>query len=200
MWIIKYNGKEASLTFSSPFTRTTHTIGWNQSLISYNNLADRPTLYTQSQTDTLLNAKQNTLTAATKLLGIGSSITSINYKNITTNKLTFATPLSSNISTNVISIDLSSKENVLTFTSPLVRTTNNITFNETSITTLTNFYNKTGTNNLLNAKQNTLTCTTVLSGIGSNLTLINYATLSNIPPTFPLIWLIFILKLKPIIY
>ncbi len=80
MWIIKYNGKEAILKFSSPFTRTTNTIGWNQSLISYNNLADRPTIYTQFQTDTLLNAKQNTLTAATKLLGIGSSITSVNFK------------------------------------------------------------------------------------------------------------------------
>jgi hypothetical protein len=38
---------------------------------------------------------------------------------------------------------LNAKDSILTFTSPLVRTTNNITFNETSITTLTIFYNKT---------------------------------------------------------
>jgi hypothetical protein len=38
---------------------------------------------------------------------------------------------------------LNAKDSILTFTSPLVRTTNNITFNEASITTLTNFYNKT---------------------------------------------------------
>jgi hypothetical protein len=38
------NAKEAILTFSSPLTRTTNTIGLNQSLISYNNLADRPDL------------------------------------------------------------------------------------------------------------------------------------------------------------
>jgi len=38
---------------------------------------------------------------------------------------------------------LNVKDSILTFASPLVRTTNNITFNEASITTLTNFYNKT---------------------------------------------------------
>jgi len=38
---------------------------------------------------------------------------------------------------------LSSKEATLTFTSPLIRTTNTISFSESAITTLTNFYNKT---------------------------------------------------------
>ncbi len=50
---------------------------------------------------------------------------------------------------------------------------------------MTNIYNKTETNNLLNTKQNTLTAATILSGIGRNLTLINHATLSNVPNTFP---------------
>ena len=38
---------------------------------------------------------------------------------------------------------LSAKEATLTFTSPLTRTTNTISFSESAITTLTNFYNKT---------------------------------------------------------
>jgi hypothetical protein len=36
-------------------------------------------IYNKTETDTSLNAKQNTLTAATNLVGIGSSITNINY-------------------------------------------------------------------------------------------------------------------------
>ena len=46
-------------------------------------------------------------------------------------------------------------------------------------------YTKGETDTLLNTKQATLTASTILSGIGSNITLINYATLSNIPSTFP---------------
>ncbi len=69
---------------------------------------------------------------------------------------------------------------------------------------MTNIYNKAETNNLLKTKQNTFTAATILSGIGSNLILINYATLSNVPNTFPAdmtaIYSNFILKLKLIIY
>lgn len=42
---------------------------------------------------------------------------------------------------------LSAKDAILSFTSPLVRTTNTITFNESAITTLTNFYNKNDADN-----------------------------------------------------
>jgi hypothetical protein len=70
----------------------------------------------------------------------------------------------------------------------LVRTTNTVTFNESSIATLTNFYNKTDANNLLNAKQNTLTFKAVLSGIGSNLTLVNYADIIGLPNNFQSDW------------
>jgi len=41
--------------------------------------------------------------------------------------------------------------------------------------------NGTSLNSLLGSKQNTLTPSTTLNGIGSNLSLINYATLSNLP-------------------
>ena len=159
---------------------------WNSTIIN------KPTIYTQSQIDTFLNAKQNNLTAATTLLGTGGSITGINY-NTVINKPSYSTPLSSNIATNTISIDLSNyynqtqvnglitntsnyasnisnvlkanidtKDAILSFTSPLIRTVNTITFSESAITTLTNFYNKTEANNLLNAKQATLSFTSPL--------------------------------------
>jgi hypothetical protein len=41
---------------------------------------------------------------------------------------------------------LNAKDAILSFTSPLIRTTNTITFSESAITTLTNFYNKTEAN------------------------------------------------------
>ncbi len=44
------------------------------------------TIYSKSDTDTLLNAKQATLTAATNLLGIGSSISALDYAKITIGK------------------------------------------------------------------------------------------------------------------
>ena len=153
---------------------------------------NKPTIYTQSQIDTFLNAKQNTLTAGTTLLGTGGSITGINYNTII-NKPTYSLPLNSNATTNTISISLSdyynqtqvnglitntsnyasnisnvlkanidTKDNILSFTSPLIRTVNTITFSESAITTLTNFYNKTEANNLLNAKQATLSFTSPL--------------------------------------
>jgi hypothetical protein len=42
------------------------------------------------------------------------------------------------------------------------------------ISSLNNFYNKSSTDTLLNTKQNTLTASTTILGIGSNLTLVNY--------------------------
>jgi hypothetical protein len=49
--------------------------------------ADMTTIYTKTETDTLLNAKQPTLPAATNLLGVGSSLVSaLDYTKITLNK------------------------------------------------------------------------------------------------------------------
>jgi hypothetical protein len=45
-------------------------------------------LISQTDLNTALATKQNTLTAATNLLGIGSSITAINWNNITLNRPT----------------------------------------------------------------------------------------------------------------
>ncbi len=56
--------KVAKSTFTSPLTSIN--TGFNQS--------DRTAIYTQSQTDTLLITKQNTLAAATVLVGIGATL------------------------------------------------------------------------------------------------------------------------------
>jgi hypothetical protein len=58
---------------------------------------------------------------ATSFSGVGSNLTNINYNNITTNKLSFQSPLSSNASTNVISIDLTSTSNYTRNVSNILR-------------------------------------------------------------------------------
>jgi hypothetical protein len=63
--------------------------------------------YNKTDTDTLLATKQPNLTTGTTLLGTGGSITGINY-NTLINKPTYTSPLSSNLATNIISINLSS--------------------------------------------------------------------------------------------
>ena len=74
----------------------------------------------------------------------------------------------SNVS-NILNTKIDTKDNILSFTSPLTRTTNTISFTESAITTLTNFYNKTQidtniytktqTDNLLATKDAILTFT-----------------------------------------
>jgi len=105
-----------------------------------------------------INTKQATLTSATNLLGVGSAITDIDYNKITINKPT----------------NFQSDWNSTVVNKP-----------PTFPADMTNIYNKGETNTLLNAKQNTLTAATNLLGIGSSITNINYATLSNVPLTFP---------------
>ena len=97
----------------------------------------------------LINTKQDTLTAETNILGIGSSISALDYAKITLNKPT----------------NFQADWNTTISNKPII-------------------YTQTETNTLLNAKQNTLTASTILSGIGSNLTLINYSNLFNLPSTF----------------
>ena len=160
------NAKQPNLTASTNLLG----IGSSISALDYNNITlNKPTYfaidpsiyYTQTQIsnisnlnsnyttiasnilNTKIDTKQNILTAATTILGTGGSITGINY-NTLINKLTFTSPLSSNLSTNVISIDLSAyatntnlatKENILTFSSPLTRTTNTIGINLSAYST-----------------------------------------------------------------
>jgi len=128
--------------------------------------------YNRTSTDTLLAAKQPNLTSATTLLGTGGNITGIDYNKITTNPLSFTTPLSKSVA-NVVSIDLSSyatnssltttQTNNSNYTKDAsnilqtnINTTNtNLTATNTNITN--NYYNKTSTDTLLNAKEQILT-------------------------------------------
>jgi hypothetical protein len=147
----------------------------NGTLIDFSSYATNTNLtnnyYNKASTDTLLNAKQPNLTAATTLLGTGGSITGINY-NTVINKLTFQSPLSSNATTNLISIDLSSYATNASLTTAQtnnsnytrdasnvlqtnINTTNtNLTATNTNITN--NYYNKASTDTLLNAKEQIL--------------------------------------------
>jgi hypothetical protein len=66
--------------------------------------------------------------------GNGSLITNINYNNITTNKLSFATPLSSNINTNEITIDLTSTSNYASnISNVIIRNTSNYASNVSNV-------------------------------------------------------------------
>jgi len=118
--------------------------------------------YTKGQTNTLLNAKQDTLTASTVLLGNGGSITAINWNNITTNK---PTNFQSDWNTTVIN-----KPSVF----PADMSTGLITSNSSSNIFLTQA-------SAVVIYEPKLTAATTLLGVGSSITNINYNTLSNLP-------------------
>ena len=63
------------------------------------------------------------------------------------------TLLKTNVDTSLNSLN-NNKQNNLTFSSPLVNTSNTISFNESSITTLTNFYNKTDLDSFITWTEN----------------------------------------------
>ena len=97
-----------------------------------------------------VNLKQDILTVSTNLLGIGSSITQLDYNKITINKPTnfqadwnstiinkptyFQTDWNTTITNRP---DLTLKENVLTFSSPLIRNTNTISIDLSTYDTIT---------------------------------------------------------------
>jgi hypothetical protein len=84
------------------------------------------TRYTYANSNDL-STKQNLLDASTNLLGIGTSLSALNYNNITLNKPNLNLyAIKSNVdgSFNTLSTSVSTKENALTFTTPLTRTTN----------------------------------------------------------------------------
>jgi len=122
--------------------------------------------------NTKINTKQDTLTAATNLLGVGSSISALDYNKITINKPSFfpadwgstiANKPSLYTQTEVNNL-LSAKEQILTFNSPLTRITNTIGINLNSYTPFSallssNFATYTGLNscNYITNSTNSLT-------------------------------------------
>jgi hypothetical protein len=141
------------------------------------------TLNTTSNTLlTNINNKQDTLTASTVLLGNGGSITNINWNNIAQNKpTTFASDWSTLANKpTAFASDWSTLANKPTTFNPDLTNIYSKTQVD-NITTLANFYTKTSTDALLNAKQNTLNSTCNLVGIGSAITALNYNNITNAP-------------------
>ena len=102
-----------------------------------------------------LSTKQNLLDASTNLLGIGTSISALNYNNITLNKPTnfqsdwsstvtnrpdlFVYAIKSNVDTslNTINSTLSTKQNIISVTAPLIKdVSNNITIDLSAYDTI----------------------------------------------------------------
>ena len=135
--------------------------------------ADMTYIYTKTQNDTLLNTKQATLTASTNILGIGSSITALNYNNISNPP---------NLSQYALSTDLATKQNTLSASTTLLGIGSGITaLNYNNISNPPNLSQYALTTSL-STKQDTLTASTTLLGIGSGITALNYGNISN-PPT-----------------
>ena len=117
-----------------------NTINTNtQSFINCNMLSNS-IFITSNTLNIKINTKQDTLTAGTTLLGVGSDISALDYNKITLNKPTIYTQTETN---NL----LNAKEATLTFSSPLTRTTNTIGINLSSYSTTgtdANYLLKTG--------------------------------------------------------
>ena len=125
---------------------------------------------TSNTLSNILTLKQDKLISTSVLYGDGGNISAINWNNITTNKpATFPS-------------DFTTMANKPTYYP--ADFTNYYTKGQVDgITTLTNFYNKTSIDTSLSAKQNNLIASTLLAGIGSNVTLLNYNNLYN-PPIY----------------
>jgi hypothetical protein len=109
---------------------------------------------------TSINTKQNTILSTTPLSCVGSNITYINYNTLSNLPTTFNPDLT------------------YIYTKAQIDNYINNSCNYTS-----NVSNVLVTS--INTKQNTILSTTPLSCVGSNITYINYNTLSNLPSTFP---------------
>ena len=167
----KINTKENILTFNGPLSKVLNSVSIDLSnylssstasstYATISNLNTKQNIISVS-TPLIKNVSNNIsidLSAYPLKTNVDSSLNAL-----TTNKqniFTCITPLIKNDVSNNITIDLSAyplktyvdgslntlstnKQNNLTFSSPLVNTTNTISFNESSITTLTNFYNQT---------------------------------------------------------
>jgi hypothetical protein len=129
-----------------------------------------------------INTKQNTLTAATTLLGTGGSITGINY-NTVINKPSYTLPLSSNATTNNISIDLSTYY-IKTETNTLIANTSNYASNISNVLLINTSNYASNISNILTTRDatNLINTSNYASNI-SNVLLINYNSLNTITNT-----------------
>ena len=124
------NGKEATLTFNAPLTRTTNTIGINlNSYPTYTALAAsnyvNTTTLNSYPTYTALAASNYVANSTTGLINY-PSFTVLNSCNFITNS---TNTLTNYYTKTTIDTALSNKEATLTFNAPLTRTTNTIGIN-----------------------------------------------------------------------
>jgi len=155
--LINVNNAELAFTNSSNYTYNSSNIIFNYILNTYT----PQILFNDSNLsiNNQLLLKQDILQELTNLVGIGSNITDLDYNNITLHKPT---------------------------TFPVDTTYIYTKSDVNNITSLSNFYNKTDNDNLLNAKQPNLTNLTTLLGVGSAITQLDYNNITlNKPPKFP---------------
>jgi hypothetical protein len=171
------NTKQATLTASTNLLG----IGSSISALDYNNITlNKPTtfpptmtnIYSKAETDNLLNTKQATLIASTNLLGIGSSISQLDYNKITLNK---PTNFQADWNSTII--------NKPTYFTP----DPTLYYNQTQVNNISNFNSNftTQQSNILNTKINTkqdiLTGITNLVGNGSAITALTYGNINGVP-------------------
>ena len=171
--LINLNNAEKAFTDSSNYTYNTSNI----INLSINNQ---------------LELKQNNLTETTNLLGIGSSITQLDWNKITLNKPDLTLYNSWTKSDNNIYNTITSGNVGIGNTDPLHKLDVNGSINSTSLyqngslIDFANFATDSELTNGLALKQNNLTETTNLVGIGSNITNLDYNKITlNKPSTFP---------------
>jgi hypothetical protein len=181
------NNKDNILTFSSPLTRSVNNISidlnnyYNKTEVNNINILNN--YYNKSSTDTLLNAKQNTLISTTTLSGIGSNLTLINYNNLSNlpNLGLYQTISNTTSLSNTLQSNINLKQNTLVSSTTLTGIGSNLTLiNYNNLSNLPNL-SLYALSSSLSSYQPLLISTSTLSGIGSNLTLINYNNLSNLP-------------------
>ena len=129
---------------------------------------------------TNLSAKyQSLLTASTNLLGVGSSITAIDYNKITLNKPSvFPADMTNIYNKTEVNTFINNSSNYTSNTSNTLKG-----FIDTNLINSSNYTLNTSNTlkGFIDTKQATLTTSTTLLGIGSNLTLINYANITGTP-------------------
>ena len=147
----------------------TNTLSSNQILIGNgtNNIISSSNLTWNNTTNTL---------SATNFVGSGSTISNLDYNNIVYNKPNlniYALQTYVDGSLNTINNTLTTKENILSFTTPLIRTTNNITIDLSGYPLKTYVDGSLNTiNNTLSQKQNIITVSTpLIKDVSNNVTI-----------------------------
>jgi hypothetical protein len=175
--------------------------------VPYSALTGTVPFYTKAENDTLLNAKQPNLTAATNLLGIGSVISALDYNKITLNKPTnfqadwnttiinkptyFQTDWNTTITNKPTNFQADWNSTIINKPTNFQADWNSTIINKPTYFPIdpTIYYNKTQTDNLLNAKEQILTFSSPLTRSTNTISinLSSYSTTGTDPTYLKLI-------------